>query len=215
MIRPAIPFRQRQIVVDVDTQKHFFLDNGPICVRNHRRVSTNIRKVMAWIRTKHVRLISTIQTFSGNAVRYDPSMTGVFSVKKIDSTLCSNRASYDATDSTDFPREMLEQRDQVILHKRCFDPFEEPRADRILTESEADEYILIGALTEGSIRATALGLLRREKEVTVLVDAIGSYNEKAAKLALRHMQARGARLAYTETLLSSPALPLVRRQPYI
>ena len=119
-----------------------------------------------------------------------------------------------ATDSTDFPREMLEQCDQVILHKRCFDPFEEPRADRLFTESVADEFILIGALTEGAIRATALGLLHREKVVTVLVDAIGSYNEKAAKLALRHMRAKGARLTCTQTLMDSPTLPLARKQSY-
>ena len=76
----------------------------------------------------------------------------------------------------------------------------------------ADEFILIGALTEGAIRATALGLLHREKAVTVLVDAIGSYDEKSAKLALRHMWAKGAKLSDTETLLSSTAVRLVRRQ---
>ena len=168
--------------------------------------------VMAWIKMKHAHLISTVQTFSSNAVRHNPGMAGVLSLKKIDSTLWSNRVSYDATDSTDFPRETLERCDQVILHKRCFDPFEEPRVDRVLTESVADEFILIGALTEGAVRATALGLLRREKVVTVLTDAIGSYDEKEAKLALRYMWAKGAKLSDTETLLSSSAVRLVRKQ---
>jgi len=70
--------------------------------------------------------------------------------------------------------------DQVIFCKRCIDPFEEPRVDRMLTELEADEFILIGSLLEGAIKATALGLLARRKNVRVLVDAAGSNNKRIA-----------------------------------
>lgn len=63
--------------------------------------------------------------------------------------------------------EMLRRYDQVILHKRCFDPFEEPRSDRVLTELQTDEFILIGVAAEDAVKATALGLLARQTNVTV------------------------------------------------
>ena len=78
----------------------------------------------------------------------------------------------------------------------------------MLTELEADEFILIGSLLEGAIKATALGLLAREKNVRVLVDATSSGDKREAKLALRHMRAKGAKLTDTRTLLGSYVLRL-------
>ncbi len=95
-------------------------------------------------------------------------------------------------------------------HKRSFDPFEEPRADRMFTELEVDEFILIGALVEGAIKATALGLLARWKKVTILQDATGSLNVSAGKLALRHMWTKGAKLTDTKKFLGTSAPHMAR-----
>jgi hypothetical protein len=48
--------------------------------------------------------------------------------------------------------------------------------------------------------ATALGLLQRRKRVTVVVDAVGSHNNREAKFALRKIEAKGARLVETKRL---------------
>ena len=73
----------------------------------------------------------------------------------------------------------------------------------MLTELEADEFILIGSLVEGAIKAAALGLLARQKNVRVLVDATYSDNKRASNLALRYMRAKGAKLLDTQTFLGS------------
>lgn len=210
MIHPTILLRQRQIVVDVDTQKHFFLDNSPVCVQDHLCVLANIRRVMAWVRMRHIHMVSTVQIFPRNVIYHNSNIAGGLSLKKINCTFHNKHISFDATDYADLPGRILEQYDQIILHKRCFDPFEEPRADRILTESEADEFILIGAPTEGAVRATALGLLHRQKKVTVLVNATGSLNVASGKVALRHMRAKGARLTDTKAFLGYSSLHLAR-----
>jgi nicotinamidase-related amidase len=80
----------------------------------------------------------------------------------------------------------------------------------MLTELEAAEFILIGSLVEGAVKATALGLLARGKNVQVLVDATGSGNKRAARLALRQMRAKGVKLTDTQTLLASSTLNLTR-----
>jgi nicotinamidase-related amidase len=131
-------------------------------------------------------------------------------LKKINCTVHNKHIRFDATDHADLPGNILKQYDQVILYKRCFDPFEEPLTDRILTESDADEFILIGAPTEGAIRATALGLLQRQKKVTVLVNATGSLNDASGKMSLRQIRTRGAILTKTNVFLSHSCLPLAR-----
>jgi nicotinamidase-related amidase len=120
--------------------------------------------------------------------------------KKIGYTLLGNRISFSADGNTDLPTDVLQQHRQIILHQRCVDPFEEPRIDRLLSEVKADEFILIGASTEGAVIATALGLLQRGKKVRVVVDALGLHNKKSAKMALRKMEAKGAKLVETKKL---------------
>ncbi len=70
------------------------------------------------------------------------------SLEKIGWTLRNRRTQFDATDCTDLPNDILERYDQVIFCKRQIDPFDEPRVDRMLTELEADEFILKN--TDGS-----------------------------------------------------------------
>ena len=211
MIRQTNYSRLDCVVLDVDTQRCFFSDRGQARVLDGATVLANIRRVMAWTRLEHIGVISTKQV----PVCYCDFQRGnTKGLEKIDWTLRDKRTQFDATDCTDLPNAILEQYDQIIFCKRSIDPFEEPRIDRMLTELEADEFILIGSLVESAIRATALGLLARRKNVSVLVDAVGSSNKRVAKLALRSMWARGAKLTDTPTLLRSYSPHSARTQPY-
>lgn len=209
MIRPIEYSRQKYIVVDIDTQRCFFSGSGKACVNDSETVLANIRRVIAWTRLKHIYVVSTKQV---PVCCCDLQRGNTNGLEKIGWTLRNRRTQFDATDCTDLSHEVLERYDQVIFCKRCIDPFEEPRVDRMLTELEADEFILIGSLVEGAIKATALGLLARRKNVRVLVDAVGSSNKRIARLSLRHMRAKGAKLTDTHTLLSSSPLHLARER---
>jgi len=208
MIMPIIASRRKRVIVDVDTQKHFFKNSGIVCVQNHRRVLANILRVVNWARLKNIRMISTVQIFPTRYPYCNSRITDIEGQKKISYTFRKRHTSFDAEDNTDLLPEILDVYDQVIFRKRCFDPFKEPRADRMLSELEADEFILIGALTEGAVKATALGLLSRHKSVTVLVDATGSYNMTVGEVTLRLLLERGGKLTDTKTLLGSTCLQL-------
>ena len=71
------------------------------------------------------------------------------------------------------------------------------------------EFIIIGAVTEGAVKATALGLLARRKKVVILTDAIGSHDRAAAEVALRQVEAKGAKLSDSKSLLGPSHLRLV------
>jgi len=202
MIRQLIKRRRRWILVDINTQKDFFLAGGNACIKNHRRVLANVRRVMAWARRNNIRVISTCEVYpSHNGIKeVGYCIDGTEGQKKIRYTLLSNRASFPADGSTDLPADILRQYRQIVLHKRCVDPFNEPRIERLFSEVRADNFVLIGANAEGAVKATALGLLQRSKKVSVVVDAVGLLNKREAKLAFRKMRAKGAKLIETKKL---------------
>jgi len=211
MIRQLLRRRRGWVLIDISTQKDFFLAGGNACIRNHRRVLEHVRRVMAWARRRNISIISTNEVHpnnnGANAINY--CIDGTEGQKKIRYTLLSNRVSFPADGSTDLPTDILRQYRQIILHQRCVDPFDEPRIDRLLSEVRANEFVLIGASAEGAVKATALGLLQRGKKVSVVVDAVGSHNKRDAKLALRKMSAKGARLIETKRLAGISHLKLV------
>ncbi len=211
MLRPLGSLRRRRVLVDIDTQRDFLLSDGAVCVRNHRRVLANIRRISAWARSKNICVISTTQVYPNDngSNRHNYCIDGTKGQKKIRYTLREKRTGFVADGSTDLPKNILRTYDQVIFAKRCLDPFNEPRVDRLLSELRADEFILIGATTEGSVKATALGLLQRGKRVTVVTDATGSRDKNQAQLALRQMQAKGAKLIETKSLAGSSHLKQV------
>jgi len=200
MILQLVRARRRQVLIDVDTQKDFLLARGKACIRNHRRVLGHIRRVMAWARVRNIPIISIAEVHPDNngESEFCCCIDGTEGQRKVRYTLVSNRVCFPADGHTDLPRDMLRQYRQVILHKRCVDPFDEPRIDRLLSEMRANEFVLIGAAAEGAVKATALGLLQRGKRVTVVTDAVGSHNKREAKLALRKMEAKGAKLVETK-----------------
>jgi nicotinamidase-related amidase len=202
MILQLLKHQRKHILVDIDTQRDFLSEWGNACILNREKVLANIRRVMAWARFKNVPIISTAEVHPNNNGQnmFDYCIDGTNGQQKIHYTLLSNRVSFPAEDWNALPADLLLSHRQVILHKRCIDPFEEPRIERLLSEVKADEFLLIGTCTEDAVKATALGLLHRGKNVRVITDAVGSHTEKEAILALRKMQAKGAKLIQTRDI---------------
>jgi len=204
--------KRRQVLVDINTQRDFFLADGTVCIRNHRRVLAHVRRLMAWARRRDIPIISTCEVYPDNNGHNGDSrycVDGMPGQMKIGYTLVRSRVSFPADGNTDLPRDMLRRYQQVILHKRCTDPFDEPRIDRILSEVCAAEFILMGACAEGAVKAAALGLLQRDKKVSVVIDAVGYHDNHEAKMAFRKMEAKGAKLIETRRLAGISRLRLV------
>lgn len=212
MILQLVRARRKRILIDVNTQRDCLLADGKSCIRNHRRVLSHIRRIMAWARTNHIPVISISEVYPNTQSEFETAccIDGTEGQKKIRYTLLNNRISFPADGSTDFPRDILRQYNQIILHNRSADPFKEPRIDRLLSEVRANEFILLGAGAEAAVMQTALGLLQREKNVTVVVDAVGLHNRKQGRLAIRKMEAKGAKLIETKNLAGISHLKQVR-----
>ncbi len=201
--------RRKRVLIDIDTQKDFFLDDGKARVGNRRRILIHIRRVMALARIKKIPVISISEVHPDDNGGGGYCIDGTDGQQKIRYTLLSNRASFAADTNTDLPVDLLRRYRQIILYKRCVDPFEEPRIDRLLSEIRANEFVVIGACAEGAIEAAVLGLLQRGKRVSVVVDAIGAQDKQKAKHSLRKIAAKGARLIETRKLAGASHLKSV------
>jgi len=206
-----LTLRRRRILVDVDVQRDLFLGDGKHCVRNHRRVLANVRRVMAWARRQRIHQISlmTVRDSSRHGHNGDFCLAGTKGAEKVHYTLRSRHADFGDNAGTDLPRQILQDYDQVILYRHTEDPFEQPRIDRLLSETRATEFIVIGGLAEGAVRSLVLGLLVRKRMVMIITDALGFYDKAAADVALRQVHAKGAKLIESKSLLGTSHLQTV------
>ncbi|MHC4288527.1 MAG: cysteine hydrolase family protein [Planctomycetota bacterium] len=209
----TLRYQPRQVLIDIDTQRDLLVANGVASVYNHRKILANIHRVMAAARYNHIPTISTAQIYDPDYHSPGYCLAGTDGFKKLKCTIRDKCLCYPTSDSTDLPPNLLDRYNQVVFCKRCEDPFEEPRLDRILTELEADVLYLIGATVEGSVKATAMGLLARGKRVTVLTDVVGTRNRPAASRAFREMAAKGAILSKATEILGSSALKIIHACP--
>ncbi|MBC8481369.1 MAG: isochorismatase family protein [Planctomycetes bacterium] len=208
MISQLIWPRRKQILIDINTQNDFLDAEGHRPVRHSRRVFLNIRRVFAWARKKDIPVISLCLVHPNNngCNEFDYCLDGTFGQKKVRFTLLQNRITYPADNNINLPADIFKKYQQVILHTRSTDPFDEPRIERILSEIESANFILIGANIDGCIKSVALGLLQRGKHVTVLSDGVGSWQSREGKLALQKMKAKGAKLLETRKIAGSSSL---------
>ncbi len=209
MLLQLIRARRRQVLVDINTQRDVLLAAGSDCVRNHRRVLAHIRRMMAWARSNDIPVISTCELPAAKEGSALTNGKNGLAYSKIGYTLLDNHISFSPDNNTDLPRDLLRRYRQVILPKRCPDPFDEPRIDRLLSEVRAGEFILMGTITEEAVSAMALGLLQRHKNVKIIVDAVGARDHNDAKMALRKMEAKGAKLLESKKIAGTSHLRIV------
>lgn len=193
------------VVVDVNTQRDYCAPDGVSRVANLQMMTPALRHMIAWVRRNYTPLISSIESHRTSELTYDGHppccIEGTPGQKKLDFTLLRHRTLIQADSTLCCPLDLFNRFQQVVLRKFSEDFLANPKADRLLTQLPAREYILFGVSLEGSIKALALGLLAREKPVTVVVDACGYWIRGTADLAVRQIEAKGARLITVEELL--------------
>jgi nicotinamidase-related amidase len=219
MIMQLLKKQRKQILIDIDTQKDFLSAERDVCIINRHRILANIRRIMAWARFKNIPIISTAEVFYNHGeCTTGHCLEGTDGQRKISYTLLKDRVSFPADGWNSLPPDVMRVHRQVILHKRCIDPFEEPRIERLLSELDANEFVLIGIDAENAVMATALGLLQRGKNVRVVVDTLGFISKSQARLDVRKMAAKGAKISQTSDMAGISHLKYVEtcdRQSYL
>lgn len=191
--------------MDLGAQREYLRPNAPQRCLNADSVAPNIRHVMAFARwCKHPVLSCIDSRRPGDigdefvevhaAVGPVPAKFGI--------SLLPDHYVLDSDNSLAVPLDILRHHQQVIVAKHHRDPFTHPKFDRLLTELPVQRYIICGVALEHSLRMLALGLLRRERRVTLLLDASGWWHADVAEMVLRQLDVKGCELLRVEDFIA-------------
>jgi len=93
--------------------------------------------------------------------------------------------------------------EQIILEKQELDCFSNPALMPLLSELNADRYVVYGVVTEICVRFAAFGLLKTGKRVEIVTDAVKALDDAAANKMFADFTAAGGQLT-TASALSVP-----------
>jgi len=206
MIRRNIDRFLACVTVDLNTQKDFCDATGSAPVANVATLIPALRRVIAWIKRNDVPMVSSVDSHrpSEIAMRGGPHfcVDGTIGQRKVEFTVFPRCTRLEVDNTFSVPLDLFDSYQQIIFRKRTDDLLSNPKADRFLTQLPAGEFLLFGNALESAVKALALGLLAREKRVSVVHDACGYWSLSSADLALRQMCAKGARVITVDELLA-------------
>ncbi|MHC5112734.1 MAG: isochorismatase family protein [Planctomycetota bacterium] len=193
------------VVVDLNTQKDFCLAEGASPVVNAAALVPALRKVVAWVRRNGIPVVSSLDSHreeelaDSSAQRY--AVDGSDGQQKLDFTKLRYRTSVLVDNTLSVSLDLFQSYQQVVFRQRGEDFLANPKADRFLTQLDAKEFVVIGNVAESAVKRVALGLLARNKNVTLVPEACGFWDQTAAGLAFRLLGAKGVNIVPLDELL--------------
>lgn len=204
------------VFLDVNTQNDFLLPEGACPVTNRDTMVPSLRRIVAWAKRNHVPVVSSVDCHRVGEVRNTRlplhCVDGTSGQAKVAFTLFGSYVKVEGDNTMAVPADLFRDHQQVIFRKRTSDFFLNPKADRFVTHLPAAEYVVAGLGLEGSVKSIALGLIARNKRVSVVVDASGYFDASEADLALRLLEAKGVNLTTVDELVKR-ILPRPVRYP--
>jgi nicotinamidase/pyrazinamidase len=92
---------------------------------------------------------------------------------------------------------------QMIIEKQKLDCFSSPLLRPLLSDLNADRYVVYGVVTEICVFYAAHGLLKTGKRVEVVTDAVKALDEQAATKMFQDFTAAGGHLTDSAAVLAS------------
>ncbi|MBU0719070.1 MAG: isochorismatase family protein, partial [Planctomycetes bacterium] len=186
------------VAIDLNTQTDFCVPNGAYPVANLEEVIPALRRVIAWTKWHGLPVVSSLDSHRPCDLPNEDGpmhcVDGSHGQHKIPFTLFGRLTQVEVDNTLSIPLNLFNQYQQVLFRMRTDDLLANPKADRFLTQVSAAEFVVFGNTVEHSVKALVLGLVGRNKSVTVVQDACGYWNRGAADLAFRQMIAKGCRL---------------------
>lgn len=189
---------RRHVFVDVCTQFDYLSPAGGKPCAGLPQLRRHLKQMMAFARWAHIRTLSCLESQRPVDVagRQEPAqcILGTTGHRKAHFTLLPNHVVVPTDNSPCISLDILKEHQQAILQKVSHDPFANPKLDRLLTELPVERFILFGIGLETTIRTLALGLLMRQRDVTVIGDACGTWDNDRGEMTLRQLAAKNCEI---------------------
>jgi len=184
-----------RILLDVESQRDFFDRSGGCYVRGSDKARANIRRLFRWAGANDIPVISTVLRVRkgerGPLAKTPHCIEDSPGEQKLPGTILTRRINFGLRNTTDLPREVFQQYQQVIFEKRDTDIFSHARAERLITELEPATFIICGAGIAHGIVEAAVGLRARGFAVVLAGDAVVDLDDPLEEMAYLRMEAKG------------------------
>lgn len=204
---------------EVDAQKDFMLSGGALYVPGAEAILPSINRLVEAARRRSVFLVSSADAHNSD----DPELRdwpphclkGTPGAEIVSEGLAPHRLAVPNSAEFSVPAD-LNAYEQVTLEKNTLDVFDNPQTEHLLARLapagsppfDADaEFLVFGVVTEHCVRCVVEGLLRRDRRVAVVSDAVRSLDAAKGSGLLRAWELHGVRLLSTAQGLSLVAPP--------
>lgn len=195
-----------RILLDIETQRDFFLPGGSCYRKNATAALKNIYRLFQWARAGRVPVLSTVLRVRrgepGPLAPVPHCVEGTGGERKIARTVLPRRINLGLRNSTDLPGDIFDDYQQVIIEKRDTDLLAHARAERLITELPPATFVVCGAGLAVSIFQAAVGLRTRGFGVIAADDALVDLGDAFAPMARLRMEAKGVVFARTEEIVA-------------
>lgn len=180
-------------ILDLNTQGDLLNPNGSYPLHDAETIAANIKRLFAFLRGIRCSVVSTRLH---NVVMPDKGavhpicMPGQSGYAKLPFTLLPRRMEMPADCGTDLPVHTFSDVQQCLFDLPDPNPFDSPRLDRLLSETETSTWMIIGGPLESSVRMAVLGLVQRRKNVVIIKDAMGRRDPYEAEMAMRQVESK-------------------------
>lgn len=180
-------------ILDLNTQADLLSANGLYRLHDYGAVSANIRRLFGYLRTIRCSVVSTRLHHAimpdGNAPH--PICTpGDPGYAKLPFTLLPRHTEMPLDCGTDLSIQTFHDAQQYIFDLPDPNPFDSPRLDRLLSETQANTWMILGGPLESSVRMAVLGLLQRRKNVAIIKDSMSWRDPYEAEMAMRQVESK-------------------------
>jgi len=192
---------------EVDVQVDFMLPGGKLYVPGAEKLLPNIRKLTDAARRGEVFLVShgcfhtandpEFKQFPPHCVKGSPG------AEFVPEALTETFVRVENQSNSRLPEDLFKYQ-QIILEKQTLDIFESRHANALVERlGKTAEFVVFGVVTEYCVSDAAKGLLKRQRRVAVVHDAIETLASELGTKTLAELQSLGARLVTTDEILKT------------
>lgn len=172
------------VFLDIDTQLDFLFPAGALYSPGAESICGNLGRLTAYAQRNGIPLLSTVDSHA----EQDPEF-GTYGHHCIRGTLGQRKLST-----------TIASRHQHLIEKQKFDCFTVPRTEELLRELKPDRVVVYGVVTDVCVRLAVDGLLERNFQVSVVVDAIHAFDHGKAEDLLHRWRLAHVKFPATASL---------------
>ena len=199
----------KRLLWDVDTQVDFIDQDGKLAVPNADAVVPAMARLVEWARREGIPHVASVDDheLTDPEISESPDYADTFPPHCLRGTHGAAKiAETEQLDpvplgATAVPDTWLRGR-EFLLHKKHFDVFTNPNAERLLDHFKPDEVVLFGVATDICNDAAIKGLRKRGYDVTFVEDASCGIDDERSQACIVDWQGGGVRIATVDDVVS-------------